>query len=199
MASAPITRSSSAINTISDESYNIISGGTGAGGSNTNENGLTWEEKTSLDSEIESSEVHDKLGNLVVKFKGYRAKLIETEKYKFQQYTEKYKDPSVKPAHGCKQPDKVYINQSTKKMYVLEMKYQNKSGSVCEKLQTGVFKKQHYNKMFPSYQVEYIFVLNNWFRENCEAELEYLLPRIPIFWGEESTYKTNIISFMMEE
>ena len=188
MASAPVTRSASATN-----------GGTGAGGSNTNLNGLSWEEKTSLDSEIESSEIHDDFGNKRVKFKGHRAKLIETEKHKFQRYTEKYKDPNVKPAHGCKQPDKVYINQSTKKMYVLEMKYQTENGSVCEKLQTGVFKKQHYNKMFPGYQVEYIFILNNWFRDNCEAELEYLLPRIPIFWGEDSTYKTNLISFMMEE
>ena len=188
MASAPITRSAS-----------INNGGTGAGGSNTNVNGLTWEEKTSLDSEIESSEIHDKFGNPIVKFKGHRTKLIETGKRKFQLSTDSMRDKSVKPAHGCKQPDKVYINEATKKMYVLEMKYQTESGSVCEKLQTGVFKKQHYNKMFPGYQVEYIFILNNWFRDNCEAELEYLLPRIPIFWGEESTYKTNLISFMMEE
>lgn len=40
---------------------------------------------------------------------------------------------SIPIAHGCKQPDECYINEKTKTIFIIEKKFQQISGSVCEK------------------------------------------------------------------
>jgi hypothetical protein len=47
------------------------------------------------------------------------------------------------------------------------MKFQNGPGSVDEKLQTCDFKKKQYTKLLKKggIKVEYIYVLNDWFRK----------------------------------
>ena len=52
--------------------------------------------------------------------------------------------------------------------------------------------------MFPSYNIVYIYCLSDWFKENCKTELEYLeYLNIPLFWGNDSNYKDNIINFII--
>jgi hypothetical protein len=73
--------------------------------------------------------------------------------------------------------------------FIIEVKYQEVSGSVDEKLQTCGFKLRQYKKLFAplNYEVEYIYILNNWFRDkrykdtldfiidmNCKYYFEYL-------------------------
>ena len=95
------------------------------------------------------------------------------------------------------------LNKKEKKQglvsIISEKKNQNKSGSVCEKIQTPGFKKRHYNKLFPTYDVEYIYVLSPWFFSNCEAEIEDAKEiDIPIFNGNDSNCKKDLIKLLCE-
>ncbi len=102
------------------------------------------------------------------------------------------------PASGCKFPDEAYINMDDKHVYIIEKKFQQCSGSVDEKIQTGQFKQYHYRKMFPNFQVSYIYCLSNWFkRPDYKSVLEYLSEnKIPVFWGNDPNYKEQISRFL---
>lgn len=52
-------------------------------------------------------------------------------------------------------------------LFVIEVKYQNTTGSVDEKLQTCDFKKKQYQKLLSkaNIDVEYVYLLSNWFRK----------------------------------
>jgi hypothetical protein len=86
---------------------------------------------------------------------------------------QKLTDLRIKPAHGCKQPDEVFISGVT--IYIIEKKFQTVAGSTAEKLQTGFFKLEHYKKLYPRHRVFYIYLLSEWFRDNCRVEITYLL------------------------
>ena len=80
---------------------------------------------------------------------------------------------------------------------IIEKKFQQVSGSVCEKIQTYDFKMWQYQRTFPSYNIVYIYCLSEWFKTNCKAELEYFEYRnVPLFWGNSPSYKNDIIHFM---
>ena len=78
-------------------------------------------------------------------------------------------------------------------LFIIEIKFQQVEGSVDEKLQTCDFKRKQYIKLVKSlnWKVEFIFVLNDWFRNpkykdvleyirymNCE----YVFNEIPLKW-----------------
>ena len=106
-------------------------------------------------------------------------------------------DKNIIKAHGCKNPDECYIDETSKNIFIIEKKFQNVAGSVCEKIQTPDFKIWQYSRTFPTYSIVYIYCLSDWFKENCKAELEYLeYKKIPIFWGNDVNYKESIIEFM---
>ena len=106
--------------------------------------------------------------------------------------------------HGCLRQDDCYINTTTKQVFVIENKFQSQSGSVAEKLQTGVCKRDHYLKLLLGqipYHVVYIFCLNNWFKQdkNSQPAIQYCQEHgVPVFCGESPTYKADIIRFMTE-
>ncbi len=62
-------------------------------------------------------------------------------------------------------PDEAIYVPSQKKLFIVELKFQRVGGSVDEKLQTCDFKKKQYTKLMEKMgaQVEYIYVLNDWF------------------------------------
>lgn len=62
--------------------------------------------------------------------------------------------------------DAIYVIKDNT-IYIIEIKFQIVAGSVDEKLQTCDFKKKQYQKLFSSlnYEVEYIYVLSDWFRK----------------------------------
>lgn len=84
--------------------------------------------------------------------------------------------------------DAIYvINNNT--IFIIEVKYQEVTGSVDEKLQTCGFKLSQYKRLFAplNHDVEYIYILNDWFRKpeykdtldyvifmNCRYYFEYL-------------------------
>jgi len=103
-------------------------------------------------------------------------------------------------AHGCIEPDECYLNLTNKIIFIIEKKYQNINGSVCEKITTPPFKIWHFSQKFPDFKIVYIYCLNKWFRDNCPRELEYLrVNNIPYFWGDGRTYKKQVIQFMLKQ
>lgn len=183
---------------INDE-IQIINRGTGAGGANTNVNGLSYEDKTDLSS-LYVYCVQDTNENKIIKFTGYECEFINVSKTALHKYMTDIgeRNANLQPASGCKQPDEAYINHDKKTIFIIEKKFQQTSGSVDEKIQTGPFKKYHYGKLFPGYAVHYIYCLSDWFkREEYASVLEYLTDNgIPIFWGNDANYKSLIVDFI---
>lgn len=179
----------------------VINRGTGAGGANTNVNGLSYEEKTDL-SCLYTECIQEKKEKIrTIKFAGYEeCSLVNVNKSALHKYMAKIgeKNASLQPAAGCKEPDEAYVDNIKKSVYIIEKKFQQTPGSVDEKLQTGPFKKHHYGKLFPNYKIYYIYCLADWFkREEYESVLEYLEENdIPIFWGNDPNYKKDIIDFI---
>lgn len=170
--------------------------GTGAGGANTNANGLSYEDNTNLE---ECFHVVEKNKFKKVKFHGYDNEMMNVNKSKLYAFMNHIGEKSdLQQAAGCKLPDEAYIDVNRKNVFIIEKKFQQTPGSVDEKIQTAPFKKKHYSLQFPKYTVYYMYCLSDWFkREEYVSVLEYLASEnIPIFWGEEPNYKQDIISFM---
>lgn len=75
------------------------------------------------------------------------------------------------------QPDKVFYNLLNETIYIIEVKYQDTEGSVDEKLQTCDFKRKKYVALLNglSIDIEYIYVLSDWFKKDDYKEvLEYV-------------------------
>lgn len=69
----------------------------------------------------------------------------------------------------------VIINNT---VFIIEVKTQNTSGSVDEKLQTCDFKKKQYQKLFfpLNIEVQYVYILDEWFRHpKYKDVLDYII------------------------
>ena len=172
---------------------NIINRGLGAGGPKTNKNGLNYEEMTDLSSEYKI--ISKSKNNIKITFNNNE--FICLIKKQFLKYMDKHIDKNICKAHGCKEPDECYINEKSNIIFIIEKKFQQTNGSVCEKIQTSDFKDWQYNRMFPKYKIIYIYCLSDWFKENCKAELQYLKEKkVPVFWGNDFDYKKRIVNFI---
>lgn len=70
-------------------------------------------------------------------------------------------------------PDIAIYVKSSKTLFIIECKNQNRSGSTDEKIATGHFYKWLYNRL-PNMKVEYIYFLNDWFKNTkYKTILEY--------------------------
>jgi hypothetical protein len=178
----------------------VVNKGTGAGGANTNKNGLSYESMTSLDEHMIIISEDKKLKTKTIKFQQSEKEFINANKTWFQKYLESKDEctKSLNPAPGCKQPDEVYINEHEKKIYIIEKKFQQCTGSVDEKIQSGPFKLYYFSKNIPNYKIHYIYCLSDWFkRDENTCVLEYLTENgIYIFWGSDEKYKSSMIDFM---
>lgn len=174
----------------------ISNKGTGAGGSNTNKNGLSYEELTDLDDRITIQE-KSKYSTKII-FDDDKKCFIKTKQSNLFKCMKDEININIEKAHGCKNPDECYIDKGLKNMFIIEKKFQQCSGSVCEKIQTPDFKLWQYSRTFPDYNIIYIYCLSDWFKKNCIAELEYLdFKNILYFWGNSETYKDDIINFII--
>jgi hypothetical protein len=174
----------------------VINKGKGAGGSNTNNNGLPYEKITDLSDRL--TVIKESKYSQDIFFKHCEKKMIRTKQSNLFKCMEKHIDKNIEKAHGCKNPDECYIDEENKNIFIIEKKFQQCKGSVCEKIQTPDFKIWQYKRTFPEFNIVYIYCLSEWFKKNCKAELEYLeYKSIPIFWGNSSTYKEDIIYFII--
>jgi len=176
----------------------IINKGTGAGGPNTNKNGLKFEEVADLKDRYESIQTSQNGIGSEVKFKGHSLTFIKVSKSALHKYMQKIgeKNMTLKPAAGCKFPDEAYIDLERNIIFIIEKKFQQESGSVDEKLQTGCFKQSHYKGLFPKFKIYYMYCLSDWFKsDDYESVLKYLKDGgIHVFWG--SSEKEKMIEFI---
>lgn len=179
-------------------SFHVKNRGTGAGGYNTTKNGNSYENKTNLDDMMEVVKIEGYSD--IIRFYNCDKLFIKTEKtnlFKYMDLKNKMNN-KIYMGHGCKNPDGCFIDENNKHMFIIEKKFQQVSGSVCEKIQTPEFKLWQYSRTFPNYKIIYIYCLSDWFKYNCQAELEYLdFIKIPYFWGNSKTYKQDIIDFIV--
>ena len=192
------------INHQQNKKINITNKGTGAGGANTNKNGLNYEQLTDLsDYYIIKKTLKDNTKNIIykkIKFNNSNKIYDKVQKKELMRYGNynNIKDKNINDAHGCKEPDESYIDTESKIIFIIEKKFQQTTGSTCEKIQTPDFKIWHYSRTFPDYNIIYIYCLSDWFKKNCIAELEYLdFKGIPYFWGNDKTYKEQIINYII--
>tara|TARA_B100000497_G_C7682277_1_gene412891 strand:- start:13 stop:585 length:573 start_codon:yes stop_codon:yes gene_type:complete len=170
--------------------------GTGAGGSNTNKNGLPYEKLTDLDDKIKTLQQNKNFS--IINFNNTSKSLVLTKQSHLFECMKDEIDKNINKAHGCKNPDECYIDKEFKNIFIIEKKFQQCSGSVCEKIQTPDFKLWQYSRTFPNYNIIYIYCLSDWFKINCIAELEYLdFKGIKYFWGNSETYKDDIINYII--
>jgi len=183
---------------IKSKTNHIINRGTGAGGANTTKNGLSYEELTNLDDMFKVISTNKKLYYKKIQFNGTTQIFVQANGSGLFKYLESEKDDTVGDANGCKRPDECYIYEATKLLIIIEKKFQQRSGSVCEKIQSTDFKRWQYGRMFPGYRIKYIYCLSNWFKNNCKEELIYFKENgIRVFWGESTHYKERIIKYLI--
>ena len=175
---------------------NIKNKGTGAGGSNTNKNGLPYEKLTDLNEYFTINENCN--FSQIITFNNYDKKFIRTKQSQLFKYMDNYIDKSINKAHGCKNPDECYIDLEKKNIFIIEKKFQKVPGSICEKIQTADMKIWQYSRTFPDFHIVYIYCLSEWFKFNCKAEIEYLkYKKIPVYWGHSTSYKEDIVKFIV--
>ncbi|GEM_PF-120334 len=135
------------------------------GGSNTNRNGLHFEQATSLNTALQNAvfiidnnfEVYDKnqllgysinqdeFSTIFLRQNGIDDRAINSKRWK---------------------PDEAFINEIDKTVYIIEKKFQHTSSSVDEKLATFPFKIREYRRLLDpiGYDLVYIYLLSSdWF------------------------------------
>ena len=145
------------------------------GGAKTNINGLKFEQTTSLDEsftlagyKIENHKVfyNDKeIGLSVPKHCFYKHFLV-LRKIKQQDYTSKKW-----------LPDECFVNYKSNCVYIIEKKFQNRSGSVDEKIPNCDVKKRIYEKLCNpiEFKVQFIYLFSDWFKApKYKDMLEYV-------------------------
>jgi len=176
--------------------------GTGAGGSNTNKNGLNYERITDLiqyrDNIVHvknvkfGKNINDNYDILKIKNKiFYRFMKKGLKHYFHKEFDNKYKKNL--------EPDESLYNKSENTLYILEKKFQQVSGSVDEKIQTGPCKLFMYSKLYPKIKIKYIYLLSDWFlQDKYELEKEYLdLHNIKIFFPNSINYIQEFTNYII--
>ena len=147
----------------------------GKGGGNTR-TGLVFEGETDLSTFL-SQQPHYEIEGHDVFFDGNKVAEIY-KKHKFYNIFLNKLGIDWKQ-HISKQllPDDSIFVLLNNTLFIIECKHQEVAGSVDEKLQTCDFKKKQYKKLMSSanIDVEYIYLLDNWFRnEKYKDVLDYI-------------------------
>ncbi|NQZ29409.1 MAG: hypothetical protein HRT98_03385 [Mycoplasmatales bacterium] len=157
--------------------------GTGAGGANTNLNGLKWERDTNIGDLLKKYNYDlNETPELIKINKKTKTKLYEIHKDKklvgfFGQQAKIYKmfamlfpdkltNEYIELVLSKKiNPDGFIYNHKTKTLHIFEKKWQDESGSVDEKLQTAPFKREMFKKLLSNISIEvtYQYILSNFF------------------------------------
>lgn len=135
------------------------------GGTNTNRNGLHFEQTTSLNTALEDAgytienncEIY--YGNQLL---GYSINQDEFSTIFLRQ--NRINDRAINSKRW--KPDEAFINEINKTVYIIEKKFQHSSGSVDEKLATFPFKIREYQRLLDpiGYNLVYIYLLSSdWF------------------------------------
>lgn len=147
----------------------------GKGGGNT-KTGLIFEGKTDLATFLKSQK-----GYAIDKDEVYYNGEMIARIYKKRGFERFLKELGIDWETIISKPlypdDSIYVIINNT-MFIIECKSQQVAGSVDEKLQTCDFKKKEYQKLMSqaNIEVEYIYLLNNWFRNpKYKDVLDYII------------------------
>ena len=136
----------------------------------------------------------------IIKFNKNNIKYVHLEQSAFNMYMEEQKEKkeNIISAPGCCNPDDCYVDDKNKKIFIIEKKFQQTSGSVEEKIQTGIFKKYHYEELYPNYEINYIYCLSTWFKnEKNSSVIKYLNNNnIPVFFNDKPNNEKSIVNYI---
>jgi hypothetical protein len=147
----------------------------GFGGAST-KTGLIFEERVDLSKQLESIPGYDVIGDNVFFNEKKVAQLLKKHNL-YKKFLEpqgvNYKDIiSAKLL-----PDEAIYVIDKKEIHIVEMKFQQGSGSVVEKLQTCDFKKKQYIKLLSplNISVNFTYILSDWFKQEGLSDVfEYI-------------------------
>ena len=175
-----------------------INKGCSAGGKNTNFNGLSYENITNITIKLESKEIKKFGKNINDIYHMYEInnniiyRLIKNglKNFLINEYNSK--------CEKNLEPDECFVNVKNKKIYILEKKFQQVSGSVDEKIQTAQFKFEYYKELYPTFTIKYAYVLSDWFKaDKYKPEMRYLEKyNFAVFWGSDENYIKNLIKWI---
>ena len=206
-------------NTILNNEINkIINKGTGAGGANTNFNGIMFENKTSIENKLLENNFKkiimnkNKYGYYYIKTNNENNKIIYLTQSGFQSYFKENFNFNI-----YKKPDEAFVilNNNTFYIKILEKKNQNVEGSVEDKLKTGLFNKKEYEKIFKyeieknniifNYNISYGFCISKFLQEKFESnKIKYNIIKeimdedgIKIFYGDNDNYFDILLNWVL--
>lgn len=194
----------------------IINKGTGAGGANTNKNGLKFEEKTSAEQFL----LNEKFSKICMKESNKQCYYYEfndiDNKRKIIYFTKKgFKMYFRENFDICtyKEPDEAYliINDNKYHLKILEKKNQNVEGSVEEKLKTGNFVKQEYELMINDnnnniiFDVSFAFCLSKFLQDKLTSNIPKYIninkimkkENIKLFYGDDDDYFEKLYNWII--
>jgi len=191
-----------AISELSTLTSNLsVNRGTGAGGANTNINGVKLEDqvRTTISKNIEvikSEETDNKWKIEMVMIEGNE--YIRAPEYAFKRYEVRNGTTSINgKLAGTILPDDALINEVKKYINWLEAKRQDGTGSVSEKLQTPNLKKENLKERFPDYDINYIYILDHKFKEIAPAEINYLKKyNVPYIFDNDTDFEKNLLKLI---
>jgi hypothetical protein len=136
----------------------------GKGGANTKA-GIEFEGKVDLLNQIDELPDYD-IQNEKIQYKGETVALY-FKKRGLYRHLEKLGVDYRNYISKRLEPDNAIYVIKNNTIYIIEIKFQNVSGSVDEKLQSCDFKKKQYMKLFSplNYEVEYVYILSKWFKK----------------------------------
>lgn len=200
--------------------YKIINRGTGAGGANTNKNGLKFEEKTSIENFLLNAKFNkicmnesDKKSNKQCYYYEFndidnKRKIIYFTKKGFKIYFRENFDMCT-----YKEPDEAYLIIKDNKYHlkILEKKNQNVEGSVEEKLKTGNFVKQEYELMINdnnkniNLEVSFAFCVSKFLQNKLASDIPKYIninkimkrENIQLFYGDDDDYFQKLYDWIM--
>jgi hypothetical protein len=155
--------------------------GTGAGGKNTNLNGLSFEDKTDFTKFLLKKNYNLKENKCFSIDKN----IIYCKQNDFRNFIKDNFEIKL-----TRKPDGAFINLETKEIFILEMKNQNVEGSVDLKLYAGVCLRSEYEELLPEFKITYCLVLNNWFKKDKYKFMKKILLKhdIKIFYGDDEDF-----------
>jgi hypothetical protein len=144
---------------------------------NTYKNGLAFEKKVSnlIKPYVQNLYIGND-GFISFKFKEYNNDYKLLKGKHLMKYMNQYNlfDINIKQLSGCKCPDQAYYCPETKSLSIIEIKHQQGSGSVNQKLTGTPQYIDNYQKQYPYCNIKYMYIFSNWFFENSKPELELL-------------------------
>lgn len=115
------------------------------------------------------------------------------KKHEFYKFLDEYKIDYENILSKKLLPDDALLVIVRETLFIIEVKYQQVTGSVDEKLQTCDFKRKQYVKLVQplGIKVEYVYVLNNWFKQPSYKDVldyinsvncHYKFNELPLSW-----------------